>query len=144
MKKIIIVSLLFMCFLAINSAFANSDIEYFPQNQPPSIIELAFLRELGLPILETMSSYGDNQLFEFERIEKIERNRQYDYYDVSLRVISFEGAHNPPYKLINITFRIPPGLPSEKYKVISNKAVISYKAKHITPEEVEKLSKFTN
>lgn len=144
MKKIIIVSLLFMCFLAINSAFANSDIEYFPQNQPPSIIELAFLRELGLPILETMSSYGDNQLFEFGRIEKIERNIENDYYDVSLRVISFEGAHNPPHKLINITFRIPPGLPSANYKVISNKAVISYKAKHITPEEVEKLSKFTN
>ncbi|WP_339258284.1 hypothetical protein [Lysinibacillus sp. FSL K6-3209] len=144
MKKIIIVSLLFMCFLAINSAFANSDIEYFPQNQPPSIIELAFLRELGLPILETMSSYGDNQLFEFGRIEKIERNIENDYYDVSLRVISFEGAHNPPHKLINITFRIPPGLPSENYKVISNKAIISYKAKHITPEEVEKLSKFTN
>lgn len=144
MKKIIIVSLLFMCFLAINSAFANSDIEYFPQNQPPSIIELAFLRELGLPILETMSSYGDNQLFEFGRIEKIERNIENDYYDVSLRVISFEGAHNPPHKLINITFRIPPGLPFENYKVISNKAIISYKAKHITPEEVEKLSKFTN
>ncbi|POZ56220.1 hypothetical protein LYSIN_01003 [Lysinibacillus sphaericus] len=144
MRKIIIISLLLISLLLINPAFAKSDIEYFPQDQPPSVIELAFLRELGIPILETMSSYGNNQLFEFGRIEKIERNRQNDFYDVSLRVIGFEGAHNPPYKLINITFRIPPGLPSEKYKVISNKAVISYKAKHITPEEVEKLSKFTN
>jgi len=133
-----------MSLLVINSAFAKSDIEYFPQDQPPSVIELAFLRELGQPILETMSYYGDNHLFEFGRIEKIERNRENDYYDVSLRVISFEGAHNPPHKLINITFRIPPGLLSEKYKVISNKAVISYKAKSITPEEVDKLSKFTN
>lgn len=143
MRKVIIISLLLMNFLAINSAFAKSDIQYFPQNQPPSVIELAFLRELGLPILETMSSYGDNQLFDYARIEKIERNRQNDYYDVSLRVISFEGAHDQPFKLINITFRIPPGESAEKYKVISNKAIISYKVKNITPEEVEKLSKFT-
>lgn len=132
-----------MSSLGINSAFAKLDIQYFPQDQPPSVIELAFLRELGLPILETMSSYGDNQLFEYARIEKIERNRQNDYYDVNLRVISFEGAHDQPYKLINITFRIPPGESAEKYKVISNKAVISYKVKNITPEEVEQLSKFT-
>ncbi|MFJ7666429.1 hypothetical protein ACIQXI_04935 [Lysinibacillus sp. NPDC097195] len=144
MRKIIIISLLLMNLLLVNSAFANSDIEYFPQNQPPSVIELAFLRELGQPILETMSAFGDNQLFEFGRIEKIERNRQNDYYDVSLKVIAFEGAHDQPFKLINITFRIPPGESAGKYKVISNKAVIAYKAKKITPEEVEKLSKFTN
>ena len=143
MKKIIIISLLLMSSLAINSALAKTDIQYFPQDQPPSVIELAFLRELGLPILETMSSYGDNQLFEYARIEKIERNRQNDYYDISLRVISFEGAHDQPYKLINITFRIPPGESAKKYKVISNKAIISYKVKNITPEEVEQLSKFT-
>ncbi|MFJ8090833.1 hypothetical protein ACIQ7N_21890 [Lysinibacillus sp. NPDC095746] len=69
MMKKIIISLLLMSFLAINFAFAKSDTEYFPQDQPPSVIELAFLRELGLPILETMSSYGDNQLFDYGRIE---------------------------------------------------------------------------
>lgn len=143
MRKIIIISLFLISSLGINSTFARSDIQYFPKNQPPSVIELAFLRELGLPILETMSSYGDNQLFDYARIEKIERNRQNDYYDVSLRVISFEGAHDQPFKLINITFRIPPGESAEKYKVFSNKAVISYKVKNISPEEVEKLSKFT-
>lgn len=116
MKKIIIISLLLMSSLAINSALAKTDIQYFPQDQPPSVIELAFLRELGLPILETMSSYGDNQLFEYARIEKIERNRQNDYYDISLRVISFEGAHDQPYKLINITFRIPPGESAKNIK----------------------------
>lgn len=65
------------------------------------------MRELGQSILETMTSYGDNELFTAGRIEKIERNRQNDFYDVTLRVITFENAHNPPYKLINITFRIP-------------------------------------
>lgn len=75
MRKKIIISLLLMSFLTINFAFAKTDTEYFPQNQPPSILELAFLRELGPSILETMSSYGDNQLFTSERIEKIERNK---------------------------------------------------------------------
>ncbi|MBD8521496.1 hypothetical protein [Lysinibacillus fusiformis] len=70
MKKIIIISLLLMSSLAINSAFAKTDIQYFPQDQPPS----------------------------------------------SLRVISFEGAHDQPYKLINITFRIPPGESAKNIK----------------------------
>lgn len=144
MRKKIIISLLLMSCFVISYAFAQSDTEYFPQDQPRSVIELAFLRELGQSILETMSSYGDNQLFTSGRIEKIERNKQNDFYDVSLRVITFEVAHNPPYKLINITFRIPSSEASTKYRVISNKAVISYKVKNITPEQFEKLSKFTN
>ncbi|MEK5332649.1 MULTISPECIES: hypothetical protein [unclassified Lysinibacillus] len=144
MRKRIIISLVLMCFLVTNYAFAESDTEYFPQDKPPSVIELAFLRELGQSILETMTSYGDNELFTAGRIEKIERNRQNDFYDVTLRVITFENAHNPPYKLINITFRIPPGEAATKHKVISDKAVISYKVKHITPEEFIKLSEHTN
>lgn len=143
MRIKIIIPLLLMSLIAINSVFSKSDIEYFPQDKPPSILELAFLRELGPSIVETMSSNGNNQLFMDGRIEKIERNKEDDYYDVTLRVISFEGAHNPPYHLINITFRIPPGESSNKYKVISNKAVISYKVKAITPKEYLELSKFT-
>ncbi|MER2009030.1 MAG: DUF3888 domain-containing protein [Psychrobacillus sp.] len=143
MKRKIIISLLLMSLIVINSVYSKSDIEYFPQDKPPSILELAFLRELGPSILETMFSKGNTQLFMSGRIEKIERNKEDDYYDVSLRVISFEGAHNPPYHLISITFRIPPSDPSNKYKVISNKAVISYKVKSITPEEYLELSKFT-
>ena len=143
MKRKIIISLLLMSLIVINSGYSKSDIEYFPQDKPPSILELAFLRELGPSIVETMFSNGNTQLFMDGRIEKIERNKEDDYYDVSLRVISFEGAHNPPYHLINITFRIPPSESSNKYKVISNKAVISYKVKPITPEEYLKLSKFT-
>ncbi len=143
MRIKIIIPLLLMCLIAINSVFSKSDIEYFPQDKPPSILELAFIRELGPSIVETMSSNGNNQLFMDGRIEKIERNKEDDYYDVTLRVISFEGAHNPPYHLINITFRIPSGESSNKYKVISNKAVISYKVKAITPDEYLELSKFT-
>ncbi len=46
MKKIIMVLLLIMSLLIINSAFAKSNIEYLPQDQPPTVLELAFIREL--------------------------------------------------------------------------------------------------
>ncbi|MFF5996514.1 hypothetical protein AAGS61_17520 [Lysinibacillus sp. KU-BSD001] len=136
MKKIFTISLL-MCLLVSNSAFAKSNTQYFPQDQPPSILELAFLRDLGLPILDAMSAHGNRQLFTFERIEKIKRNIDEDTYDVTLRVVGYEGAMNPPYKLIRITFRIPDHYSDKRMKVIS------YKAKDITPEEVDELSKNT-
>ncbi|KOP78640.1 hypothetical protein AMS59_12515 [Lysinibacillus sp. FJAT-14745] len=138
MKKIKIVSLLLLSLLIINSAFAKSDIEYLPQDQPPSILELAFLRELGPSILEAMSTHGKMQLFTSGRIEKIQRNIQEDYYDVTLRALGYEGPINPPYSQIRITFRIPAGDFKNKNKVIS------YEAKNITPEEFKKLSEFTN
>lgn len=136
MKKILTI-LLLMCLLVTNSAFAKSNTQYFPQNQPPSILELAFLRDLGLPILDAMFTHGNKQLFTFERIEKIQHNIQEDYYDVTLRVVGYEGAMNPPYKLIRMTFRIPDLHSSKRLKVIS------YKAKDITPEEAVELSKNT-
>ncbi|MGM9950318.1 MAG: hypothetical protein ACI33P_09315 [Lysinibacillus sp.] len=135
-KKLIIISSL-IGLLMVNSVQAKSNIQYLPQDQPPSILELAFLRDLGQPILDAMSAHGDNQLFTSERIEKIERNIQEDSYDVTLRVVGYEGPINPPYKLIRITFRIPDHYADNRMKVIS------YKTTDITPEEAEELSKNT-
>lgn len=115
----------------------NAETEYVPQNKPPTIIELAFLRELGPIILETLDKYGDHQLFTTGRIEKIIRNEENDFYDVTLRVVGYEGPINPPYKLIRITFRFP----GENYTKYS---VIQYEHKNITPDELGKLSKFVN
>ena len=137
MNKIIIVSFL-TSLLIINSAFAKSNTEYLPQDQPPSVLELAFLRELGPSILEAMSIHGKKQLFTSGRIEKVNRNIQEDYYDVTVRVLGYEGPINPPYTQIRITFRIPAGDFKNKNKVIS------YVAKNISPEEFKKLSEFTN
>nr|WP_326583612.1 DUF3888 domain-containing protein [Bacillus ndiopicus] len=89
-------------------------------------------------MLEAMSTHGKEQLFTSERIEKIKRNIQEDYYDVTLRVLGYEGPINPPYTQIRITFRIPAGDFKNKNKVIS------YEAKNITSEEFKKLSEFTN
>ncbi|MES1042756.1 hypothetical protein FOA20_25730 [Peribacillus simplex] len=80
--------------------------------------------------------HGDSQLFTFSRIEKISRDIQNDSYDVSLRVIGFEGPLNPPYKLIRMTIRIP----GEKY---SKYSVISYKHRYVSGKEFDELTKNT-
>lgn len=125
-----------MCLISFNSVVVKSDTEIIPQNQRPSLMELAFLRELGPSILEAMSSHGDLQLYDFPRIEKIVSNTQNGKYDITLRVIGFEGAHGPPYKLIRITFRIPNDYPNKN-------RVLSYEHKSITINEVEKLIEYT-
>ncbi len=112
----------------------NAETEYASQNKPHTIMELAFLRELGPIILKTMYKHGDHQLFTSERIEKIIRNEQKDIYDVTFRVIGYEGPINPPYKLIRITFQFP-------VENFTNYSVIKYVHKNITPDEFGKLSK---
>lgn len=138
-RKIIIISVCFLFYFVIFKGVSgvNAETEFVPQNKRPTIMELAFLRELGPFILKTMDEHGDTQLFTSERIEKIIRNEQNDFYDVTLRVVGFEGPLNPPYKLIRITFRFP----GENY---TNYSVMKYEHKHITPDEFSKLSKFVD
>ena len=95
-------------------------------------MERAFLRSLDGTILKIMQNHGDNQLFEYGRIDKVSGN---DPYDITLRVIGFEGAHNPPYKLIHMTIRIPGD------KGDSNYTVLSYSHRPISDKEFEKLTK---
>jgi len=111
---------------------AKGKTEIIPQNQFPSLMERAFLRSLGETILDIMSKHGDNQLFEYGRIEKISGN---DPYDITLRVIGFQGAHNPPYKLIRMTIRIP----GDKD---ANYSVLFYSHRRISDKEFDKLTEY--
>lgn len=126
-----------MGLITVNSLIIKADTEFIPQNQSPSVMEQAFIRELGPSILEALSANGKLQLFDSARIEKVIRNKQKDQYDVTLRAVGYEGALNPPYKLIRITFRIP----GDNFK---NKKVVFFEQKRITPEEAKKLSEHTD
>ena len=132
-----ILSILILTFLLLSfgekTTEAKVDTEVIPQNQFPSLMERAFLRSLGGTILDIMQNHGDTQLFEYGRIEKVSGN---DPYDITLRVIGFEGAHNPPYKLIRMTIRIPGD------KEDTNYTVLSYSHRHISDKEFEKLTKY--
>lgn len=77
-----------------------------------------------------MDTHGDRQLFTYERIERISRKSENDSYDVSLRMIGFEGPLNPPFRLIRMTIRIP----GEKY---SKYSVISYEHRFISDKELD-------
>lgn len=138
LKKILISLSFILCLVAFKGVGGvSAETEYVPQNKPPTIMELAFLRKLGPIILNTMEKHGDPQLFTSGRIEKIIRNEQNDFYDVTIRVIGYEGPINPPYKLIRITFRFP----GENY---TKHSVIQYKHRTITPDEFKNLSKFVD
>lgn len=117
-------------------AKAETKTEFISQDQPPTIMELAFLRSLGGTILKVMNEKDDKQLYTSARIEKISRNIENDTFDISLRVVGYEGPINPPYKLIQITLRIP----GENY---SNYEVKSYSSRYISGEDFVKLSKNT-
>lgn len=137
MKKTIqSISILTILLLSINGINVEAKIktEMIPQKQFPSIMEQAFLKNLGHTILDIMSNHGDNQLYEYARIEKISKDLENDSYEVSLRVIGFEGAHNPPFKLIRMTIRIP--------GQHNNYSVISYSHRHISDKELDMLSKY--
>jgi hypothetical protein len=136
MKKVILL-FLFVLFSNITVTSAKTFSEVIPQDKPPSLMELSFLRYLGEPILKIMEEHGDNQLFSFSRIEKITRKIDSDTYDVSLRVIGYEGPLNPPYKLIRITIRIP------GEKSLKDYTVLSYKHTFISDKEFVELSKNT-
>lgn len=135
MKKVILLLFVFT-FLLLGfggpTTEANVNTEVIPQNQFPSLMERAFLRSLDLTILDIMRNHGDNQLFEYGRIEKVSGD---DQYDITLRVIGFEGAHNPPYKLIRMTIRIP----GDKG---ANYSVLSYSHRPISNKEFDKLTKY--
>ncbi|OEC01540.1 hypothetical protein GY31_14830 [Lysinibacillus sphaericus] len=83
MKKIIIISLLLMCFLTINSAFANSDIEYFPQNQPPSIIELAFLRDYVYQFLKPCPL---TMIINYSHMEELKKTKEINKMTIMMLV----------------------------------------------------------
>ncbi|MCL9638426.1 hypothetical protein L2095_27465 [Bacillus zanthoxyli] len=134
--------LIVMCIISILLTFnwrvnVMAETERIPQNNPPTVMELAFLRGLGPTILNVMNKHGDLQLFTSGRIEKIARNEQSDFYDIKLRVIGYEGAINPPYKLSRMTLR----LPGENY---TDYSVIQYEHKKISSDEFRKLSKFVD
>jgi len=119
-----------------NPQAAGAETQIIDQKQLPSILERAFLRELGTnTILEIMSEKGDNQLYFAPRIERIIRNEANDFYDITLRVIGYEGPSNPPYTLINMTFRIP-GNDYSKY------TVLDYKHRFISDSELKEFIKF--
>ncbi|MDQ0206148.1 hypothetical protein [Alkalicoccobacillus murimartini] len=134
--KIVQCSLLLLLLILTPYSVAQAETQIINQTTHPSLVERAFLRSLGTSvILDVMSSHGDKQQYYGPRIEKVIRDDTNDMYDISLRVIGFEGPHNPPYTLIKMTIRIPGN-------DFSSYTVLDYTHNVISSNEAKKLLKF--
>ncbi|EEL68985.1 DUF3888 domain-containing protein [Bacillus mycoides] len=72
------------------------------------ILEQAFLRAIGLEILKaTRTYYPHGRLYTSPRIVDIVRDEFNDKYKITVQIVTFEGAHNPPYGFDTITLEIP-------------------------------------
>lgn len=80
------------------------------------ILEKAFLRAIGKEILgATKTYYGEERLFDSQRITDIIWNENEDEYDITIQIVTYKGALMPPYGLDTITLRIP-GLEVKRYE----------------------------
>ncbi|GIO12188.1 hypothetical protein J19TS2_17430 [Cohnella xylanilytica] len=69
------------------------------------------------PIDIVLSQYNDKRQFMVDKVVGIQRLEQGKYYwEATLKVTTFQGAHNPPYHYYTITFT---NLFSDQLKVVS-------------------------
>lgn len=105
MKRILLVSLLVNVLLIPQSCFAEQE-DCEPLTK--AFIE-AMLDKMG----KAVSTYGTNRLWYrgMEEILEIERPnpRNLTHFIVTVRVKTFEGAHNPPYAYETMKINLPDG-----------------------------------
>ncbi|MDA2439897.1 DUF3888 domain-containing protein [Bacillus cereus] len=73
-----------------------------------AILEQAFLRAIGIKILNaTKTYYGELRLFDSARVIDIVQDEFNDKYDITIQIITYEGPMMPPYGFDTITLQIP-------------------------------------
>ncbi|PFZ93907.1 DUF3888 domain-containing protein [Bacillus wiedmannii] len=73
-----------------------------------AILEQAFLRAIGIKILNaTKTYYGESRLFDAARVIDIVQDEFNDKYDITIQIITYEGPMMPPYGFDTITLQIP-------------------------------------
>ncbi|MFC3749001.1 DUF3888 domain-containing protein [Paenibacillus sp. GCM10012306] len=84
---------------------------------PCDVVKDAFVSTLFKPIGAVLAQYNDERQFVVDQVVEVKRLEQGQYYwEATLKVTTFEGAHNPPYHSYIITFT---NLYSDQPKVVS-------------------------
>ncbi|AIQ11701.1 DUF3888 domain-containing protein [Paenibacillus durus] len=69
------------------------------------VLRDAFIWSLFDPIGKVLAGYDDDRQFMVDKLVEIKRLEQGQYYwEATLKVTTFEGAHNPPYHSYTVTF----------------------------------------
>jgi hypothetical protein len=77
---------------------------------------------------EMEKHFGEPKQFYNQRILKIKKLREGSFwFEVTVQVTTFEGAHNPPYELVNITF--------SNYRPSPSWRAIDFKSRRLKPNE---------
>lgn len=86
-------------------AKAESSSDPTQEQTSCDVIKDAFVWSLFKPIGNVLSQYNDNRQFTVDKIVSVKRLEQGQYYwEATLKVTTFEGAHNPPYLYYTMTF----------------------------------------
>ncbi len=86
----------------------NREEKKLPTVGSKVILEKAFLRAIGQEILKaTKKYYGEERLFDSERITNITWNENEDKYNITIQIVTYKGPMMPPYGFDTITFQIP-------------------------------------
>lgn len=72
---------------------------------PQDAAEQAILRFLNQPVREAVNDYYDgSRQYWREEVFSTQKIAQSPYYEVVIRVETFNGPHNPPYGVKTMTF----------------------------------------
>ncbi|CAN7491412.1 DUF3888 domain-containing protein [Paenibacillus sp. LjRoot153] len=101
--KIILVALITL--FAIATPIQANPINPNNDEMPCDVLKDAFVGTLFGSIGNVLSQYKDERQFMADKMLKINRLSWGQYYwETTLKVTTFSGAHNPPYKHYTITF----------------------------------------
>jgi len=123
MKKSLLILIACFAFFSYSPVKAETITKNDVQLRDDVIINLLF------PFIykEIEKHYGEPKQFYNQKILKIKKLREGSFlFNVTVKVTTFEGAHNPPYDLVTITF---------SNKVSEDWRAIDFKSRRLKPNE---------
>ncbi|NQX46558.1 DUF3888 domain-containing protein [Paenibacillus tritici] len=82
---------------------------------PCDVVKDAFVSSLFKPISTVLAKYNDEGQFMVDMVEVKKLKQGQYYWEATIKVTTFEGAHNPPYHYYTVTLT---NLFSEQPKVL--------------------------
>jgi hypothetical protein len=124
MKKSLLILIACFTFFSYSPVKAETITKNDVQLRDDVILNLLF------PLIskEIEKHYGQPKQYYNQKILQIKKVREGSFwFDVTVQVTTFEGAHNPPYDLVTITF--------SNYRPSPSWRAIDFKSRRLKPNE---------